>query len=371
MAVLLPQEIQNDFDLFAQNERLKQLRADFNEAVSKMETGSYSVKQAFAGLVDQINSLLDTLTSAVETTVIPKDSFQDFLDGVVTLDEFGSFDIIEYYNGLKKLRFMYYGATVALQQLQDVPVKPVSPAITAQTGVLDSLDSNEFIEQGSDNPVFEAQQSFKYYVIVAGDTLQTIASKVFDGDINRWPEIAQANSISDSDLLDNNLVGQTLKIPTEAAASNNLQSNNLVFELYFLGTTQKEIDRFNYGRDLDLFEKKLQISGTGDLKRNEGLTCLVDNLQARFDNSKGALNPLNPTWGLDSPGDASDIPFVIILDRLLSNMESQATDDPRVVSAAVLRKQIEVDGDVIRVPMDITLIGNRDLDTTFDIRNIL
>ena len=57
MAVLLPQEIQNDFDLLAQNERLKQLRAAFNEAVSKMETGSFSVKYSMTASVSTDDSL--------------------------------------------------------------------------------------------------------------------------------------------------------------------------------------------------------------------------------------------------------------------------------------------------------------------------
>ena len=94
---MLPQEIQNDFNLFALNEELKRLRAEFGQAVSKMESGSYSVKKSFSGLIDNINDLIDSLTSAVEIAVIPSEVFADFEAGLVTLDEYGGFDIIKYY----------------------------------------------------------------------------------------------------------------------------------------------------------------------------------------------------------------------------------------------------------------------------------
>lgn len=372
---ILPQEIQNDFSLFALNEELKRLRAEFGQAVSKMESGSYSIKKSFSGLIDNINNLIDSLTSAVEVAIIPSEVFADFEAGLVTLDEYGGFDIIKYYNGLKKLKFAYYGVVVALNQLQDVPVKPITPAMTQESGVLDSLDTKEFIEQGAENPVFEAQQSYKYYTIVQGDTLSVIASKVYSGDMNRWPEIAQANQITDSDLLDNNMVGLTIKIPVDAVANSNILNNNLVYEKFFDGLLQSAIDRYNYGRDIYLFRGdgyrgKFEISSIGDLKKIEGNNCLVYNLQSRFFNFKGALNPLNPTWGLERPMGLGNVPYAIALDRMLTDMESQCTDDPRVVSASINRKEIKIEGDVIRVSIDINTIGGKNLETNFDVRNI-
>lgn len=367
----LPQEIHNDQVLFAQNEELRSLRAELTTATSQMESGSYSIKKVFAGLIESINRVIDSMTAAIEVAVVPEDEFQNFLDGLTTLDEYGSFDIIAYYNGLKKMRLVFYGATVALSQLQDVPVKPITPSVVQENGILDSLDTKEFLEQGAENPVFEAQQSYQYYVIVDGDTLQTIASKVYDGDINRWPEIAQANSLRDSDLLDNVMAGETIKIPVDAAGAANIRSNNLVYETFFDGLSQVKLDNFNYGRDIYLFEKRFQVSSTGDLKRAEGTKCLVQNVQARFDNTVGALNPLNPTWGLQPSGDTASVPFVIMLDRTLTDMESQASEDPRVLNAAAQRKKIRIEGDAVFIDIEMDLIGGKNFETTFDIRNVL
>ncbi len=365
----LPLEIQNDTSLFGLNETLKNLRGDFGQAVSKMESGSFSIKKTFEGLIDEMNDTIDAITSRVEVAVIPEADFTDFENGDATLDEFGSLDIISYYNELKKLRLSLYGVTVALLSLQDSPTKPVTPSFVSESGVLDVLDTREFLEQGAENPVFEAQQSFKYYTIVQGDTLQKIASEIYDGDYHRWPEIAQANQLNDSDLLDDNLVGQVLKIPVDAATANRVSSGNLVFETFFDGVTQDAIDQFIYGRDFDLFNGQFQISGTSDLKRMSGITCVVKNLEYRFGNTKGALNPINPTWGLLALDESGDVPFVIMLDRFLSDMEAQATEDPRVLNAAILRKNLRIIGDRMDIEMQIDLLGGRNISENFNIAN--
>lgn len=370
MAVLLPREIQNDSTLYTYNESLKALRARFEQAVADMESGSYSIKKLFSSIIDEMVSLLDSMTSAIEAVVIPKESFSDFQAGTVYMDEFASFDMMKYYNGLKRMRHIIYGLNVALILLQDIPVKPITPAKILEQGIMDVLDSREFIEQGAENPVFEAQQSFIYYTIVGGDTLPSIAAKVFDGDSSRWPEIAQLNSLSDSDLLDTDMVGTNIKIPTNAISTNNFQSNNLVFEKFYDGTDQKKIDRYLYGRDLELFQGKLQISATGDLKRMEGTKCVVDNIKNRFKNTQGALNPLNVDWGLLSLSDNNDVPFAIFLDRLITNMEYQAMSDGRVITAAGLRKTIILKGDELNVDMELGLLGRKKVRNVFSARSL-
>jgi len=304
----LPIEIQSNLDLFSINEEIKNLRGDFAFAVSQMATGAFSIKELFGNIVDTLNERIDRATELLEAVIVPKDSFTDFTNGDKTLDDFGSFEIINYYNELKKLRFILHGIPVALLAVEESRQKPVSPSNTTEQGVLDALDDLEFLEQGFDNPVTDTQEQFTYYTVIEGDTLPVIASKVYQGDIEKWPEIARVNDLSDSDLIDGSLLGTVIKIPKLGTTNNSLSELNMVFEKLFNGTSQAEIERFTYGRDIDLFEKKILISGTNDIKLMTGVDGVVKNIQDRFNNTKRSLNPLDPAWGLLPLSDNKTVP---------------------------------------------------------------
>lgn len=366
MAVELPQEIQLDLDLFTLNDQLRTKRSDFALAVSRMESQAYSIKKQFRNLVDDMISIIDQIISKVETAVIPKADFTGFEAGTVTLDEHGSFDILNYYGEINKLKLSLYGINVALLQIDDTNAIPLTPAlsINANEGTLDTLDENEFIEQGYENPVTELTQNFNYYTIMQNDTLHSIAAKVYSGDSSRWVEISRANNLRDSDLVGNQRLGETIKIP-RGTGGNNLFDNNLVYEKTFDNNSQKSIDRFNYGRDITLVEGKIQVDSENDLKWVEGINGVVENIKDRFDNTKTALNPLNPSWGLEPLGNFGNIPFPILLDRVLINMEAQAAEDGRVVSATIDRAKLDLKRDRLDVEMEILLIGSQIEKTSF------
>lgn len=373
MTELIPQELQNDFDLFQRNEELKYLRGKMAEAVSMMETGMYSIKKLFGYLITRMNAVIDELTELVETAVVPKERFEEFKNAQVTLDEFASYDTLQYYSDLKKLRFLNYGIIVALMRLQDTPARPLASSYAAlsEKGVLDTLDDREFIEQGATSPVFEMEQNYIYYTIQEGDTLASIAVRMYDGDASRWIDIARANGITDNDLLDDSMIGRVLKIPVSVGVSASQLVNNMVFEVYYGGASAKSIERYLYGRDIFMQDGKMLPSSMGDLLRMEGITCVLNNLQSRITTIKGALNPLNPDFGVEVPTENNDIPYAVAADRLLTDVEGQIQSDSRVSNAKVLRRSLKVDGDAIYIDVDVELIGGESVVSNFSLENIL
>lgn len=365
MSAILPTEIQSNIDLYNLNESIKQKRARLDTAVSQLASGAYSAKKIFSKILEELETVINETIVQVEKVIVPEEDFQDFKDSNKTLDEFASFDMLKYYNGLHKLLFFLPGFHVALLELQDTPTKPGTPAFQSAGDTLDLLDTDEFDAQGSINPVFDDNPDFFYYTIVDSDTLQIIANKVFDGDTNRWPEIAQLNGLSDNDLIDGSLTGEIIKIPTNQDDNRSQSENNLVFEPFFDGTDQAAIDRFTYGRDLKINEKHFEISGTGDLRRVEGTDCYIQNIQSRFNGKKGTLSPSQEYWGIDNIEDYANVPPVIAIDRLLTDMEAQALDDGRTVSASALRRSLVKTGDRFDVSMEIVLIGGKSITENF------
>jgi len=360
MAVNLPLEIQNDNVLFAKNEELRMLRANLITINSQIESGTYSGKSIIENIYSQLLDTINFLLKQIEVIVVPEENRTDFTNGIVTLDDFGSFDILKYYNELQRLKWIYYSLAVMIQQMNETNTVSNNPALAQSDNILNQLNDNEFLVQGAENPVYDQEVTYKYDTIVQGDTLPTIAARNYDGDISQWPKISSANNITDSDLLDSDLVGVIIRIPVITQLNSQSIDDNLVYETKVTTITQASIDQYLYGRDILLVNKKMQISSSNDIKRVKGTACVVQNIQSRFLNSKGSLNPLTPDWGLDSLDRDSNIPPIISLDRLLTDMEYQAMADPRVVNASILRNTLKLNGDAFTVEMEIQLIGNRD-----------
>lgn len=321
----VPGEIQRNLNLFSLNTKLINLRSEFATAVSSLHTGTVSIKRTFTNLVERINEVLDEIATGVEVLIIPKNKFTDFENNEVTLTDFGSFDLLSYYKGVKKLKLMFNSVKAALFIIQDFKEKPISNVSPTHNivGVLQSLKTEDFLEQGFSNPVTEFQPTFKYYTIATGDTLQSIAVKMYQGDFSKWTEIAEANAIKDSDLIDNDLTGQTIKIPVAGTSSPERNLSNLVYERNFDGTDQRKIEKFLYGTDLDLFNGKLQADSHGDLKVTSGVNTVVSNVIDRILNRKGELNPMHSEWGISGLAHTGQVPFIIFLDKVLNDMENK------------------------------------------------
>ena len=165
------------------------------------------------------------------------------------------------------------------------------------------------------------------------------------------------------------MIGTILKIPQGSVALSLISDRNLVYEETFVGTSQKAVDRFTYGRDLKLRDGKLIVDASGDLAVVEGVTGVINNVADRFKNRIGSLNPANPAWGMDKPANNGDVPFGIALDRQLTNMENQTTRDGRIIGATVDRSTVQVSGDRVDVDMEIFLIGGTTEKETFAVES--
>ena len=334
-------------------------------AESEAQSGQHSIKKVFKNWLQEWEAILDETIGVVEATIIPKDKWTDFEAGIEVISSYADTDTLEYYSGLRTLRMLSSMVSLSLMKLRDVNPKPVSHNNTKIDGVIDILNEEEFIEQGGSNPVTEVEDQYAYYTVNYGDTLMGIAKKF--GDYILWTDIGEANSVTDSDLIDTDYVGKTLKIPIPQGAIVQQHKKNIVFEPVFKGTEQRDIDRFFYGRDLRLSDDgDLVVDGLDDLSTIEGVRCVTDNIKDRFTSRKGNLNPKHPEWGLEPLDNPAGIPFAIFLEKLCLDMEAQAMDDPRVINASVQRSKMTVIGDALRVPMEINLIGGRTGKITVD-----
>jgi len=354
----IPIQLQSALNMASMHLKITYLREDLLSLDAKLQSGQYGMKRVLSEWLQEWYAILDEAITIIEGTIIPKDKWTDFEAGTVTLDEYGDTDSIEYYNGLRKLRMIGTQLEVALISLQDTKPRALSPYSNQQSGIIGVLTEEEFIDQGAITPTTEVEDQYIHYTIDYGDSLMRIAKKVYN-DYSLWTEISRANDLYDSDLIDNNMAGQTIKIPIEQKGVTKRQAENLVYEPVFKGTDQKDIDRYFFGRDIKLEDKKIVVDGQNDLAVMEGVECAVENIRDRFASTRGSLNPQNPTWGLTPIDFKGGMPFAIFLEKLFLDMEGQAMFDPRTSFASVLRSKLFLEGDTFKVDMTINLIGGR------------
>jgi len=309
-------------------------------------------------MIDQsMTETIDMLLLESLKIMIPQTFKEDYDDGLASLtDGFCSFEMIDYFNGLQKMKLIANGITAAL--VANPERKEQSIQLTADeaggnySGV---LDSDEFAEQGFNRPVAEQTLYFNYHVVKQGETLRSIADLYF-GDWTYWVQIAKVNSLTESDLIDDDLIGEIIRIPVENS-TNLIRGNNLVFEGAFDSASVINVQKYLYGRDLATENQNIKISGKNDLAVIEGLDCVVDNIIDLVSADKDSLNELHPNWGVAMPEQISDEPFFVSIEKMLVDMEQQVMSDARVLSAQVLRQDLQVQADALSVIMDVALIG--------------
>ena len=336
------------------------LREKLDELNSQAQTATLSVKKLYGNVIEEMDVLLNTMRTNIEQTVVPPTEYSNFLIGLNTLDEWMDFDSLQYYNGLRELQFLLYGFRAAFLGIQDAPVQSNQAGILGPTtpGVLDSITEEEFVDQGFKSPAMEVTPDYLYYTIRQGDSLQKIALRTLT-DATRIMDVARASNITEDDLINNSRIGETIRIPSDTAALARQRETNLVYERYADQITQRFLDRFFYGRDLALPDRRLQVDTHGDLAVIEGVQCVLENIRDRFHNVKGSLNPQTPNWGLTRLTDRGRMPFALFLDLLFSDMEGQALSDGRVVGANVNRRTFKIVRDALFVSMKIVLSGGQ------------
>ena len=309
-------------------------------------------------LVDQLMlDTIDDMVTRIENSIIPKGDKTDFDNGDATLGDFGSFEELAAYNSLLRQRFPILGITAALvtsPEKKAIPIKP--PDVTLGGNVLDVLNNEEFVDQGYENPVTELTQKYVYYDIKQNDTLASIAV-TFYGDYRQWTRIAQANQLAENDLMDGDLIGELIKIPVDQGASLTRANDNFVFESDFDPSSPESIEAFLYGSDIDTRNGIFEADGYGDIRKLSGIDNAIRNLQTRLDTIKGGLNPIQTGFGVSLIGSDTETPWVVSLERVLKDIETQSQADPRVIAASIDRNTVRLEGEAITAEITIKLLG--------------
>ncbi len=305
---------------------------------------------------NDIKDTIDSMMTAILSNAVPADRRADFDAGTVSLTDVTSFEVIEYYNGLAKLRLLNFGIIAAQKIDPDAIEAPIQDEAYLPTGsAVSVIHDDDFSDQGFEKPVTNVHYSYKYYSITQGDTLRSIALK-FYGDPGLWHRIAAVNDISENDLIDNDRAGTMIRIPVLAEEGLKRGDDNLVYETNYDPASTPSIQQYLYGTDIALRDKKIQIDGQGDLALVKGLDCIIANITDRMNGKKGSLIP-HPEWGLAPLSGFSGIPYVVRVEQFCQDLEQQAMLDPRVSTASVDRKTLSVIGDAIWVTLTIELIG--------------
>lgn len=266
-----------------------------------------------------------------------------YFAGTLTIDEVVSLELFSFYNLIQKLKIYadsLQGVINSIVKQDEIRYYANADDYTLTTEQFDSADEN----------IVENNTTFYFYEVTDGDTARTVALHELK-DANKFVSILKINQISENDFIDGTLIGQKIKIPIDISAVSR-SDENLVYE-----SNQNDIQKFLYGSDIATdINDRLLISPKGDLRVTDGIENAYNSVLKRMTNRKGSLNVFNPNWGTVAI-DESNAPFLVKIDRYLTDLISQMQEDPRVESAKMDLKKIKIDGETITTQSTIYFIG--------------
>jgi hypothetical protein len=337
-------EISADSDLYTAATAVNQDVQNIIAENISIQSGKITPFEELPTILTRIIENATVAKNAFLNSFVPSDQLNDFNNGDITLDDLVSTDLLNFYNSQQKIEIFSNGMEGILNSIpreNEIRYYATADDYTLTTEQFDEEETQTIINDST----------FIYYVIKQGDTLRGIAQQIYR-DSEQYIKIVQANNISENDIIDNNLIGSILKIPVEISSISRGQ-DNLVYE----GTIDpSDINIFLHGRDLFLQNGKMIISTTGDLDTISGSENTLQNINARLKGQKGALNTFNPDWGLISPDD-SNTPFLVKIDRYLTDVQNQMLSDPRVESVKIKLDTLRFEGEAIYFNTETDLIG--------------
>lgn len=310
------------------------------------------------GISGDIQSVVDNILNTMYLKYVDAANQEDYMKCNITLLDLGmSFDMMNYYSEIQKLKLANYGLSAAIDTIPPQSTIPLHSGYSdISSSYLDSVNSDEFADQGFEMPVQTIEGRYEYHTVLGGETLKSIAVKRY-GDVSRWTDIARANGITESDLIDDeSFVGTIIKIPVEGDGYSGQNADNMVFERYKSDSTT-DVMKYLLGQDFDNVNGgHMIVDESGDLKVASPVDSAINNIKDRIQSRKGSLNPLHPGWGIRSLGEFSEVPFFIGVEKLLMDVDSQIQEDPRVESGYVMRETVKFKGDAIWFRVVINLI---------------
>lgn len=293
------------------------------------------VSSLLANTDTALNDFINTFLSVSQKT--------SYESGDTTIDELVSRDLLIFYNSLQKVKLQaesLNGVLISIVQIDELRYSTGADDYTLTEEQFDSINTSKV----------ENDTSFYYYTIMEGDTARIIAQREL-GDQEKFIKILQLNNITENDFIENNLIGDRIKIPFLITVTARGE-DNLVWE-----SDYNDAEKFIFGSDLSTgINQELLISETGDLAGLVGIENSFNNIENRINNGKGTLNIFNPNWGTISIDD-SNAPLMVRIGRYLDDIVAQIQADPRVESVEMDLNKLEFKGESISVPTKIFFIG--------------
>ena len=335
-------ELGNNSDLISPitsiNSSIINISSENDSIQAGKTTATTSIPIYISNIITQVGSLI----TALMTTFLTADQQTDYDAGTLTLDDIFDIDMITFYNALQKIK------------LYATAMQGVINSIPKQNEIRFYSNANNYTlteEQFSgDESVISNDAGFYYYTVMAGDTARIVALRELH-DPDKFINILQANDISENDFIDGTLIGQQIKIPIMLEAISK-GDDNLVYE-----SDTTDMDAFIYGKDLASdINNKLKVSATGDLQDIKGSDNVIEKVTKRLEKRKGSLNIFSPAWGTIAIDD-SNAPFLVKIDRYLTDVIDQIQSDPRIDYVKLDMNKIKLSGETISASIQVFLTG--------------
>ena len=320
---------------------------ELTDANTKLQSADESIFESIPEIIakgiDECNSILQDLIDFY----VPESDMEDFLSGDKTLIDFMSIEMVNFYNSTQKIKLLFEGFQGIINSIpreEDIVFYENSDNYTLTEEQFDT--ENEKKIQNTSNYLF--------HVLRQGETFKSLAVLYFN-DAEKFIDILSANNLTQNDIIDENIIGQIIKIPLNTSSTTRSQEN-LVFDG---NLTSESIQTFLHGRDLFLVDKKLVLSALEDFRMVEGVQNTLESLNRRMLTKKASLNSYSTNFGLINV-DEGNAPFLVKIQKFLTDVVDQFQSDSRVESVEMDLDSLKLEGERIKVTNIINLIGVED-----------
>lgn len=319
---------------------------DINTENENIQAGQSTASTFLPLYVSTLLSNTDKALDDFINTFLSASQKTSYESGDITIDDLVSRDLLIFYNSLQKIKLQtdsLQGVLNSLVQIDELRYSSDADDYTLTEEQFDSPDASKV----------ENDTSFYYYTIMQGDTARIIAQRELK-DQEQFIKILKLNDITENDFIENNLIGEKIKIPFPVSITSRGE-DNLIWE-----SDYNDTEKFLFGSDLATgINKELLVSETGDLLGQVGIENSFNNIENRINNKKGSLNIFNPNWGTISIDD-SNAPLMVKIGRYLDDVVAQIQSDPRVESVQMDLNKLELKDESISVPTKIFFIGTEE-----------
>ena len=324
---------------------------NIQDLLEQIDTENISIQSGLTTPMDNLPSLLTDLLSNIDmaqksvlSIFLTEAQFALYGTGDLTIDEVMDIELVSFYNSLTKLKIYAEGLLGVISST----VKKDEIRYYANADDY-TLTTEQFDEDGSNKVLNDT--TFQYYTVQDGDTARIIALRELK-DAEKFITILKINSITESDFIEGNLIGQKIIIPVDVSALSRSE-DNLVYE-----ADDSDINAFLHGGDIALDDNgNMLISSNGDILGQTGIQVTYDSLMNRLDSKKGTLNVFTPNWGITSIGDGN-APLMVRIQRYITDLTNQIQSDPRVESVKIDMKSLRLQGEALSLKGTINFIGS-------------